>query len=142
MRLGKLYNWYAVGDSRNIAPKGWHVPSDDEWAKLEKYILANPGNSTTVSKALASGTDWTVFPEEGTIGKDLNRNNSSGFTALPAGYRVNGKFNKLGDYCGWWSSIESLDGKAWIRVLFFSYTNLATVYQEKRDGFSVRCIKD
>ena len=35
---GRLYNWYAVGDSRNIAPAGWHVPSDDEWQTLVDYL--------------------------------------------------------------------------------------------------------
>ena len=28
---GKLYNWYAVNDSRGLCPNGWHVPTDGEW---------------------------------------------------------------------------------------------------------------
>ena len=35
---GALYNWYAVVDSRNIAPEGWHVPTDSEWKELEMYL--------------------------------------------------------------------------------------------------------
>lgn len=142
VRLGKLYNWFAVSDSRNIAPKGWHIPSDVEWSRLENFIAANPGTSGSVAKSLAAGSNWTTFSEEGSVGKDLTKNNSSGFTALPGGYRFNGKFLKAGDYGGWWSSTESLENNAWVRVLFFSYSNLATIYQGKENGFSVRCVKD
>ena len=35
---GYLYNWYTVNDSRNIAPEGWHVPSDEEWMELEMQL--------------------------------------------------------------------------------------------------------
>jgi hypothetical protein len=38
-KYGKLYNWYAVNDPRNIAPKGWHIPSDLEWSEIEKQLL-------------------------------------------------------------------------------------------------------
>ncbi len=41
---GRLYNWYTVKDSRKIAPKGWHVPTDEEWKKLEDYLGSNAGN--------------------------------------------------------------------------------------------------
>ena len=141
-KFGKLYNWLAVTDSRNIAPKGWHIPSDAEWLRLENYIADHLGSSSTLAKAMAAETEWTIFSEEGSIGKDLDKNNSSGFTALPGGYRLNGKFNKIGDYCGWWSSTESAENNAWIRVLLFSYNNLATIYHDKVNGFSVRCIQD
>lgn len=141
-KYGKLYNWLAVADSRNIAPEGWHVPSDAEWLILENYVAAHLDSSPNVAKALAAGTDWTIFSEEGSVGMDLIKNNSSGFTALPAGYRLGGVFNKLGDYGGWWSSTESTENNAWIRVLFFSYNNLATIYHDKANGFSVRCIQD
>lgn len=141
-KFGKLYNWLAVTDSRNIAPEGWHIPSDAEWLSLENYIAAHFGSSPNVAKALAAATEWTIFSEGGSVGKDLTKNNSSGFTALPGGYRLNGKFNKIGDYSGWWSSTESAENNAWIRVLFFSYNNLATIYHDKANGFSVRCIQD
>jgi len=36
---GRLYNWYSIGDSRNIAPTGWHVASDSEWTVLTTYLL-------------------------------------------------------------------------------------------------------
>jgi uncharacterized protein (TIGR02145 family) len=131
-----------VNDSRIIAPKGWHIPTDEEWARLESYIAANPGTSKTVGKALAAATDWNNFSEEGSIGKDLSKNNSSGFSALPGGYRFRGQFLKVGEYGGWWSTTESLENTAWIRVLFFSYGNMATIFQEKENAFSVRCVKD
>ena len=37
-KLGKLYNWYAVHDSRNLAPAGWHIPTDFEWSTLTNYV--------------------------------------------------------------------------------------------------------
>jgi Fibrobacter succinogenes major domain (Fib_succ_major) len=40
---GKLYNWFAVNDSRYIAPYGWHVPTDAEWTKLEGYLYTRYG---------------------------------------------------------------------------------------------------
>lgn len=141
-KFGKLYNWFAIADPRKIAPEGWHIPSEAEWLRLESYVAAHLGSSLTIAKALAAETEWTVFSDEGSVGKDLTKNNSSGFTALPGGYRLNGKFNKIGDYSGWWSSTESTENNAWIRVLFFSYDNLATIYHDKANGFSVRCIQD
>ena len=38
---GNLYNWYAVHDSRNIAPDGWHVPTDAEWQTLVDFLGGN-----------------------------------------------------------------------------------------------------
>jgi uncharacterized protein (TIGR02145 family) len=35
---GKLYNFYAVEDARNVCPTGWHVPSLLEWNALIDYL--------------------------------------------------------------------------------------------------------
>src|SRR5665648_943598 len=35
---GRLYNWYAVNDIRNIAPAGWHIPTKAEWTTLTTYL--------------------------------------------------------------------------------------------------------
>jgi uncharacterized protein (TIGR02145 family) len=90
-KYGKLYNWYAV-NTGNLAPKGWHVPTDAEWTILENYLILNGYNfdGTTsgnkIAKSLAAKTDWTTNSDLGTIGNDLSKNNSSGFNALPGGW--------------------------------------------------------
>ncbi|MBK7446999.1 MAG: fibrobacter succinogenes major paralogous domain-containing protein [Ignavibacteria bacterium] len=43
-KYGKLYNWYAVNDSRGLAPEGWHIPSDTEWTELINYLRENAGS--------------------------------------------------------------------------------------------------
>ena len=35
---GRLYNWYAVYDSRNIAPEGWHISNEADWTTLTNYL--------------------------------------------------------------------------------------------------------
>ena len=130
-KYGRLYTWYAVSDSRSIAPTGWHVPTDAEWTILEEYVAANLGTSGSEAKTLASTTDWASSTAAGAIGNDLTKNNSSGFAGLPGGYRNEislpglGSFFNIGSYGYWWSSSESDTYYAWIRYLTsVSYTHL------------------
>ncbi len=90
VKFGRLYTWYAATDSRNIAPAGWHISTDAEWRTLQYYLVDNGYNydgSTTsgnkIAKALAATTDWITDTGPGSIGNDLTKNNSSGFSALP-----------------------------------------------------------
>jgi len=105
-KYGHLYNWYAISDSRNIAPLGWHVPTDAEWTTLTDYVTANLGTSLNVAKALAATTDWTTYSTTGTVGYNLTLNNSTGFSALPGGLRYvsSGTFTNVGTNGYWWSS--------------------------------------
>lgn len=148
-KFGHLYNWFSVGDSRNIAPVGWHVPTNEDWVILENYLIANGGNwdgTTTgnkIAKSLAGITFWSTSTTEGSAGYYPNSNNSSGFNALPAGqlFSTSG-FLYLGTGCYWWTSSDS-GSMALIRG--FYYTNIAestNVAYNKRNGLSVRCIKD
>jgi len=148
-KYGRLYTWYAVNDSRNIAPAGWHVPTDAEWTTLENYLIANGYNydSTTtgnkIAKSLAATTDWNSNSGTGTIGNDLTKNNSSGFTALPGGYRVgSGAFDLVGSRGCWWSSTEWTTTMGWSRNLLYYGGNLYRYTSTKSDGFSVRCVRD
>jgi uncharacterized protein (TIGR02145 family) len=142
-KYGKLYNWHAVNDNRNIAPKGWHVATDDDWKVLEAYLTGNPGASVNVAKALATTTDWNSSEETDAIGNDLPINNSSGFTAFPGGNRTNdGAFGFNGYEGGWWSSTESYTYNAWARTLSYDSNRLETGSYGKKCGFSVRCVKD
>lgn len=145
-KYGKLFNWYAVNDSRNIAPVGWHVPSDEELTTLENYVDYHLGNSISVAKAHAAKTDWHSSPSDGAIGNDLTNNNSSGFSALPGGYRTDYgvSFYSVGSDGYWWSSTEYKEDKhrAWIRIMGCSRKDIMRTTHDKLYGFSVRCIKD
>jgi len=144
---GKLYNWYAVVDSRNLAPAGWHIPTDAEWTELENYLIANGYNydgTTTgnkIAKSLAATTNWSTNTGTGTIGNDLTKNNSSSFTALPGGNRPS-FFGSIGGYGDWWSSTEYSTTKAWARYLGYNGADLTRTDFNKYFGFSVRCIRD
>lgn len=131
---GRLYNWYAVSDSRNIAPLGWHVPTNDEWTTLITYL---GGDTLSIKKLKEKGSaHWCLYNE----GSD----NSSGFTALPGGSRFGIYFIQSGYLGYWWSSTED-DSKisAWYRSLTIQPGEPISPYiWFKEAGFSVRCIKD
>lgn len=142
VKYGKLYNWYAVNDSRNIAPAGWHVASYDEWTTLKNFVTANLGFSTNTAKALASATDWIVCDISGSVGNDLTKNNSTGFSALPGGYRyVNSGFSFLGSWGFWWSSLSGGEQAQSIHIVYYN-TGLYFEGNSMSCGMSVRCVKD
>ncbi len=148
---GVLYNWYAVNTGK-LCPTGWHVPSDAEWTTLENYLTANGYNydgTTTgnkIAKAMASSSGWEISSKEGTIGNNdyPQKQNASGFTALPGGKRdFDGDFSKVGDYGYWWSSTEIFEYYAYRRFLYSGFKYLGhDTGGNKEDGYSVRCLKD
>jgi len=131
---GYLYNWYAVDDSRNIAPEGWHVPTDNEWQTLVDYL---GGKRVAGGKLKEEGTTHWDSPNFGAT-------NESGFTALPGGYRYghDGSYNSMGDSGRFWSSAESGSYGAWRRLLSYDYSGVHRLGHGERSGFSVRCIRD
>ena len=97
-KYGILYNYYAVNDSRGLAPKGYHIPSDEEWIKLITFI----GGKDKACEKMKSKTDWQTDGK-----KSGNGSNSSGFNGLPASKLLNyGMFGDIGEEGYWWSSTE------------------------------------
>jgi len=128
---GKLYNWYAVNDPRGLAPEGWHVPSDYEWQMLVE--------ATGGEKASGTKLKSTLLWREPLVGAD----NSTGFTAIPAGYRSsNGTFALLGTNSSFWTSSENNSYSSWFRQMFNTYSAIYRVSSSKTQGLSVRCIKN
>lgn len=130
---GKLYNWYAVVDSRNIAPTGWHIPSETEWVVLFNFL----GGKTIAGAALKDTAVWES-PNTGAT-------NSSGFTALPGGIRLynDGSFTEVGITGDFWSSTVSDDNEVWGQNLSYASIYFGQVGASKKNyGYSVRCIKD
>jgi uncharacterized protein (TIGR02145 family) len=136
---GLLYNWYAVDDSRNIAPAGWHVPTDEEWKELEMYLGMSQSESddnswrgTNEGSKLKATSGWY---------SGGNGTNESGFSAIPGGYRYyyDGAFYSVGIFGLWWSSTES-GSHAWYRALGYGRSDVYRSNYNKLYGFSVRLV--
>lgn len=125
---GKLYNWYTVS-SGSVCPTGWHVPSETEWNTLTDFL----GGDLAGGKMKSVSNLWTA--------PNVNATNSSGFSALPGGRRVgsDGSYSGLGTSGLWWTSNTSVP----LAILIENATTkVLAVDPEKRDGLSIRCIKD
>ena len=148
LKYGRLYNGYTVFDSRNLAPEGWHVPSVAEWTILVNYLIANGYNydGTTIgdktAKALADSSSWAAYSGIGAIGNDLTKNNRSGFSGLPGGYRIggNGAFDQLGHYGILWSYTKYDTNNTWYRDLDYNGSKLYGYYDSNKGGNSIRCL--
>jgi uncharacterized protein (TIGR02145 family) len=144
---GALYNWYTV-NTGNLCPTGWHVPSDAEWTILTEYLANNgygyEGSGDDIAKSMAATYGWfPYFSDPGDVGNDQESNNSSGFTALPGGYRTAfGVYFHSSDAASWWTSTEQSSNNAWGRSMSNNWSTLPGLYGDKRFGYFVRCIKD
>lgn len=134
--FGKIYNWYAVIDARNLAPEGYRIPTGSDWTELSNQIGQNVGAK------LKHPDFWN-----GSAG-----NNELGFSALPGGFRgILGKFMDINKRSGWWSisEFQSGDTKAWVVNLDsnkdMESANFRSFEILKADirvsGYYVRCIK-
>ncbi|KAB2878708.1 hypothetical protein F9K33_12155 [bacterium] len=130
---GHLYNWYAVNSGNNIAPAGWHVASDSEWDILTTCL---GGDSIAAGKLKEVGLEHWASPNTGAT-------NATGFTALPAGARLNsGTFYHIGDRGIWWSATEYDAAYARYRSMYYDLTLVYKHNYVKTGGFSVRCVRD
>ncbi|TAL70483.1 MAG: hypothetical protein EPN82_02410 [Bacteroidetes bacterium] len=150
---GRLYNWYAVNDSRGLAPIGWHIPSHEEWKVLCNYLASSNKEVGGILKSVGNkekGDGIWSFPNEGAT-------NLTGFSAIPGGYRsvkalienytkyvfFGGEFYSLGENCEFWSTTpEPNSTNSWIWSLNYNNPNLWMSMIDKASGLSIRCIKD
>ncbi|MCK5684635.1 hypothetical protein KAJ27_10955 [bacterium] len=127
---GAMYNWYAVNDSRNIAPEGWHVPTNEEWQEL----LDSLGGYLVAGKKLKSTSAWIY---------DRNGIDTVGFCAFPGGYRSytgNSSYMSAGAY--FWTASEYSSDYGWIYKLSYDRNSINSDVYLKTLGYSVRCIQD
>lgn len=130
-KFGRLYNWYAVNDSRNLAPEGWHVATDNDWTILTNHLGGEEIAGDNLKANEAGG------------------NNSSGFTALMGGNRhFDGPYNYFGSHNSWWCASDGEIEVIWSRTMNYMYGYYKwgdvdrTNWGHKRSGLSVRCVKD
>ena len=147
MTYGRLYNWYAVNDSRSIPPAGWHVPTDEDWKILEMRLgMSREDADSRSSENIDRGTnEGGMLKERGTThwsDPNVYASNSSGFTALPGGYISNGSFGGIQVMGIFWSSTEQNDLSVWRRLLICAGSGISRDTAAKRNGYSVRCLRD
>jgi uncharacterized protein (TIGR02145 family) len=130
--FGALYNWYAV-DTRKLCPPGWHVPENHEWEILADYL---GGSEKAGGKLKDADTTYWDSPNTGAT-------NESGFTALPGGGRgIDGVYGNYGLNSIFWSSTEFDENFAMNRSISHYLSEIYSYGSHKKNGFSVRCLKD
>jgi uncharacterized protein (TIGR02145 family) len=129
---GALYNWFTVNTNK-LCPKGWHVSTDAEWTTLTTFL---GGESVAGGKLRETGITHWEKPNTGAT-------NESGFTTLPGGYRNNhGAFANINFFGFWWTATENVPTASWCRTMGCTGSNVLRIFSLKKNGYSVRCIKD
>src|SRR5690606_7665460 len=139
---GRLYNWYAVIDPRQVCPDGWHVPSDEEWADLELLL--------GMSQADTEFLGWRGSPVGGMLkttglsyweNPNELANNEIGFSAVASGWCTSG-FSKQGEEVFYWSSTELMQNFSIGRQMKYDSGEMGRTMLWWSTGVCVRCVKD
>jgi len=170
-RYGKLYNWYAVNDSRGLAPEGWKIPSNKDWRRLTDFLggqkvagtkmRSKSGSSSYMTggtKTCPNCVNWNAEYRRKVpchtcqdkrsvpapkVSNSGNGTNESGFSGLPGGNRyVKGSFNSIGEHGIWWSSTEKGTDYALYCDLWYRVGRVYRYGYNKQYGLSVRCLRD
>ena len=146
---GRLYTWAAAvakpedecgysytcglsGTVRGVCPKGWHLPSYDEWNELITAV----GGSSVAGKMLKSETGWEWD-------SGVENDDTFGFSALPAGYRTSDEsYYAEGTAVTFWNSTEYDSDKVYFIDLYYDHDYVYLDSDYKYYGFSVRCLMD
>ncbi len=130
---GRLYNWFTIDDSRGIAPLGWHVPSLTE---METLFIYFDSDTLCGGKMKSNCTSLWNSPNAGAT-------NESGFSGIPGGFRSNlGVFQDISIWGIWWYATSIDPDYANVLVLFNHIPDFGQHLAPKKNGLSVRCIKD
>ncbi|NTW32870.1 MAG: hypothetical protein HGB12_09630, partial [Bacteroidetes bacterium] len=133
---------------QGICPTSWHIPTDEEWTTLTTYLSGNSSywcnsNSTYIAKSMASTSGWGTDGTTCNVGNSQSTNNTSGFNALPAAYRVpSGSFINATYVNLLWSATQNNATSSWTRQLFYNLSTVTRSSTSKELGAEVRCVKN
>jgi uncharacterized protein (TIGR02145 family) len=141
---GKLYNWHACADVRNLCPTGWHVSSYQDMSDLLSFLDPNFAEYLYSSQAgYKMKSTGTTAAATGLWYNPNFASNSSGFSGVPGGWRYCfGDYTSIGDSGGWWSSsaFDALNG--WFILLNHDTEIVYLNPSSKCVGMPVRCVRD
>ncbi|MBN2244299.1 MAG: fibrobacter succinogenes major paralogous domain-containing protein [Candidatus Aminicenantes bacterium] len=136
-KYGTLYNWDAARES---CPSGWHLPSDEEWRELEKYLgmaadelgAREWRQSGEVGRKIKSASGWEIN----------GGRNEFNFHVLPGGCRGYDGFGSLGFCAYFWTASSAGNDNAWRRGFCGDDNGSCREEDRRYFGLSVRCVKD
>jgi uncharacterized protein (TIGR02145 family) len=137
---GRLYNYYAVRNSKGLCPAGWHVSSDEDWMELER-ALGIPKQELSELGARGKG-QGTQLKSSRLSSPPWNGSNTVDFGGLPAGLRYNDGDYSLAGRNGYWWSLTEIEFAPIHRIV---YSGSPCIYRNscnKSSGYSVRCVQD
>ncbi len=142
--FGRMYNFYATSDARNIAPDGWHVPSDAEWKQLEICLGMSPAVADLGGFRGDIGGKFKQVGSAFWAEPNTDADNESGFSALGIGHRDQwGDFISHGNVAAFWTSTGTVGGSAWSRGIHYNHAYVHRYDDSNEwDGFFIRCVKD
>ena len=154
-KYGRLYAWASAMDSaglwssngkdcgnntkctttypvRGVCPSGWHLPTKEEF----KTLVSAVGTEDSAGKKLKSVNGWAQSSR-------YSNTDDYSFTALPGGHKIGSDtYYNEGENAFFWSSTEIFEEYAYYLNLYYNANRASLGYLFKRDGFSVRCVKD
>lgn len=141
---GYLYEWRSA---KSVCPKGWHLPSMEDWEKLEDQVVllgmsCGDGLQKQVAKAVASETGWQSSTNACSVGQNQHSNNASGFSILPAGLYNYEHYNNFGYKANFWCAKEYDAAYAYSCGISYDNASVKKFLDTKASGFSVRCVQD
>jgi uncharacterized protein (TIGR02145 family) len=137
---GKLYNWYAVKDSRNLCPTGWHAATLNDFTILIDYLGGEEVAGTKMKSIGTLGDGTGLWYSTDSVGWDfIPGTNESGFSGHPGGFRYgSGEFTYMGRTGQWWSLDNNYD--PW--YLYLTTISNETQFTTGGGGYCVRCVRD
>ncbi len=142
---GRLYNWYAINDTRGICPVGWRVPSEDDFVILTNYLASGIYSTSVITTnagkvgGLLKEVGFTHWTTPNTSATD-----AFGFSGLPGGWKQGTLYAGIELAAQFWTTTISTEvpGSPYRFTLYNDNNELRRVYSTKDFGFSVRCIKN
>lgn len=146
-KYGLLYKGSVVFNPAGICPKGWHVPTDEEWTQLTDYVGSQSqylcaGNADYIAKALSCTSGWTEATDGCSAGHNSVKNNATGFSAMPAGYCSDTDYLSFGQGTAFWTSTKKSTYEIYYRFIVNPQPFVNRDYKTFARGFSIRCIRD
>jgi len=138
---GRLYNGYAMNDTRALCPLNWHIPSDEDWGELELELGLDDGELLLIGeRGDDQGAQLKASPSDS---PSWDGSNTVGFHAVANGYRHNhGYYQHLNFNSHYWSKTASEEGIFYIRTLQSSVEGVIRLTRVANSGYTVRCLKD